>query len=171
MEGDDWLILDEAQSWPELFPRLRGAIDADRSRKNRFLLLGSVAPSLTTRVSESLAGRVSRSHLDPLGLLEVPGGDLDRLWWRRVEVSLRFPYTRPCCGGVSEKKDGPPTSAIPSGAASRPTTATGSPMSEFPFHLSMFMPANPGSFIPPFLAACPVRSQAQNPERRPGRRG
>ncbi len=82
MEGDDRLILDEAQSWPELFPRLRGAIDADRSRKNRFLLLGSVAPSLTTRVSESLAGRVSRLHLDPLGLLEVPGGDLDRLWWR-----------------------------------------------------------------------------------------
>lgn len=82
MEGKERLILDEAQSWPELFPRLRGAIDADRSRKNRFLLLGSVAPSLTTQVSESLAGRVSRLHLDPLGLLEVPGGDLDQLWWR-----------------------------------------------------------------------------------------
>lgn len=82
MEGKDRLILDEAQSWPELFPRLRGAIDADRSRKNRFLLLGSVAPALTTRVSESLAGRVSRLHLDPLGLLEVADGNLDRLWWR-----------------------------------------------------------------------------------------
>lgn len=82
MEGKERLILDEAQSWPELFPRLRGAIDADRSRKNRFLLLGSVAPSLTTQVSESLAGRVSRLHLDPLGLLEIPDGDLDRLWWR-----------------------------------------------------------------------------------------
>lgn len=82
MKGKERLILDEAQSWPELFPRLRGAIDADRSRKNRFLLLGSVAPPLTTQVSESLAGRVSRLHLDPLGLLEIPNGDPDRLWWR-----------------------------------------------------------------------------------------
>lgn len=82
MKSGERLILDEAQSWPELFPRLRGAIDADRSRKNKFLLLGSVAPSLTTQVSESLAGRVSRLYLDPLGLLEVPEGYLDRLWWR-----------------------------------------------------------------------------------------
>src|SRR5690349_5998848 len=31
-------ILDEAQSWPEVFNRLRGAIDADRKRQGRFLL-------------------------------------------------------------------------------------------------------------------------------------
>jgi predicted AAA+ superfamily ATPase len=82
MRGEDRLILDEAQSWPELFPRLRGAIDADRQRNDRFLLLGSVAPSLTTQVSESLAGRISRLYLDPLGLLEVSAQDADRLWWR-----------------------------------------------------------------------------------------
>ena len=53
------VILDEAQSWPEVFPKLRGAIDADRKRNGRFLLLGSVAPALMREVSESLAGRIA----------------------------------------------------------------------------------------------------------------
>jgi predicted AAA+ superfamily ATPase len=52
-------ILDEAQSWPEVFVRLRGAIDRDRKRMGRFLLLGSVSPPLMVQVSESLAGRLS----------------------------------------------------------------------------------------------------------------
>jgi predicted AAA+ superfamily ATPase len=34
-------MLDEAQEMPTLFPRLRAAIDADRKRNSRFLLLGS----------------------------------------------------------------------------------------------------------------------------------
>jgi predicted AAA+ superfamily ATPase len=67
------VILDEAQSWPELFPRLRGTIDRDRKRAGRFLLLGSVSPSLMTQVSESLAGRLSLVELTPflLGELKV----------------------------------------------------------------------------------------------------
>ncbi|MDE0629114.1 MAG: AAA family ATPase [Bryobacterales bacterium] len=56
MQGTDLVIFDEAQAWPELFTRLRGAIDRNRSSKGRFLLPGSVSPSLMTRVSESLAG-------------------------------------------------------------------------------------------------------------------
>jgi hypothetical protein len=59
------VILDEAQAWPEVFPRLRGAIDQDRQRTGRFLLLGSVSPSLMTQVSESLAGRLSLVELAP----------------------------------------------------------------------------------------------------------
>ncbi len=59
------VILDEAQSWPDLFPRLRGAIDRNRKRMGRFLLLGSVSPSLMTQVSESLAGRLSLVELAP----------------------------------------------------------------------------------------------------------
>jgi predicted AAA+ superfamily ATPase len=59
------VILDEAQSQPAIFPRLRGAIDRDRKRRGRFLLLGSVSPSLMTRVSESLAGRLSLVELTP----------------------------------------------------------------------------------------------------------
>jgi len=65
------VILDEAQSWPELFPRLRGVIDRDRKRMGRYLLLGSVAPSLMIRVSESLAGRLSLVELTPFLLSEL----------------------------------------------------------------------------------------------------
>jgi len=71
--GDRLIILDEAQEWPEIFPRLRGAIDRDRTQAGRFLLLGSVSPSLMTRVSESLAGRLSLLELTPLLLSELPG--------------------------------------------------------------------------------------------------
>src|SRR5579863_4303782 len=48
-KGNEIVILDEAQTWPKVFPRLRGAIDADRRRNGRFLLLGSVSPSLMTK--------------------------------------------------------------------------------------------------------------------------
>jgi predicted AAA+ superfamily ATPase len=70
-KSDDLVILDEAQSWPEVFPRLRGAIDRDRKRTGRFLLLGSVSPSLMIRVSESLAGRLSLIELTPFLLSEL----------------------------------------------------------------------------------------------------
>jgi len=79
--GNRLVILDEAQSWPELFPRLRGAIDADRGRKGRFLLLGSVSPSLMMRVSESLAGRLSLVELTPFLWMETKTkASRDRLW-------------------------------------------------------------------------------------------
>ncbi len=75
------VVLDEAQSWPEVFPRLRGAIDADRSRNGRFLLLGSVSPSLMTQVSESLAGRLALVELTPLLLSELTTkASAERLW-------------------------------------------------------------------------------------------
>jgi predicted AAA+ superfamily ATPase len=49
-EAEDLVILDEAQAWPEVFPRLRAAIDQRRKAMGRFLLLGSVSPGLA-RVS------------------------------------------------------------------------------------------------------------------------
>lgn len=78
--GKELIVLDEAQAWPEVFPRLRGAIDRQRSRKGRFLLLGSVSPALMRQVSESLAGRLSLVELTPLLLEEVKNDALDRLW-------------------------------------------------------------------------------------------
>ena len=63
--GKDLVILDEAQSWPEVFARLRGTIDRERKRMGRFLLLGSVSPSLMVQVSESLACRLSMVELSP----------------------------------------------------------------------------------------------------------
>jgi hypothetical protein len=75
------VVLDEAQAWPEVFVRLRGAIDASRKRSGRFLLLGSVAPTLMTRVSESLAGRLSIVELTPFSLGELPTrAAKNRLW-------------------------------------------------------------------------------------------
>ncbi|GAB4366025.1 MAG: ATP-binding protein [Deltaproteobacteria bacterium] len=75
------VILDEAQAWPEIFPRLRGAIDRDRSSTGRFLLLGSVSPSLMVKVSESLAGRLSLVELTPFLWTELKEkGARDRRW-------------------------------------------------------------------------------------------
>jgi hypothetical protein len=82
LKGRSLIILDEAQVWPEIFPRLRGAIDADRARKGRFLILGSVSPSLMVHVSESLAGRLSLVELTPLLANELPGAPLTRVWCR-----------------------------------------------------------------------------------------
>jgi predicted AAA+ superfamily ATPase len=36
LSSRDLVILDEAQAWPEVFPRLRGAIDAAQRRTGRF---------------------------------------------------------------------------------------------------------------------------------------
>src|SRR3989304_2308850 len=75
------VILDEAQSWPEIFTRLRGAVDRDRKRTGRFLLLGSVSPSLMAQVSESLAGRLSLVELTPFLLTELKAkGSRGRRW-------------------------------------------------------------------------------------------
>lgn len=80
MAGRDLIILDEAQSAPALFPRLRGAIDEHRKRNGRFLLLGSVSPALMKNVSESLAGRLAVVELSPFILPELPHNRMDDLW-------------------------------------------------------------------------------------------
>jgi len=82
IEGREVIILDEAQSWPEVFPRLRAAIDQKRHRKGRFLLLGSVSPSLMAHVSESLAGRLSLVELTPFLLNELPAKAARQRLWR-----------------------------------------------------------------------------------------
>lgn len=77
----DLVIFDEAQEWPELFRRLRGEIDRDRKRNGRFLILGSVSPSLMTQVSESLAGRLSLLQLTPLLRSELRGDEQCKRHW------------------------------------------------------------------------------------------
>jgi hypothetical protein len=80
--GRRLMILDEAQVWPAVFPRLRGAIDGQRRRNGRFLLLGSVAPSLMRQMSESLAGRLALVELSPFLIGELPEVPLTRVWLR-----------------------------------------------------------------------------------------
>ena len=59
------LIIDEAQTLPELFPILRARIDENRRQPGRYFLLGSVNPLLIKGISESLAGRVGIVELTP----------------------------------------------------------------------------------------------------------
>lgn len=75
------IVLDEVQAWPEVFPRLRGAIDQDRKRRGRFLLLGSVSPALMKNVSESLAGRLAICELTPFLLPEWSGRHPEEALW------------------------------------------------------------------------------------------
>ena len=80
--GKRLIILDEAQQAPKIFPRLRGTIDASRKRNGRFLLLGSVSPSLMENVSESLAGRLGLVCMSPFILPELKTRQLEDLWLR-----------------------------------------------------------------------------------------
>jgi uncharacterized protein len=60
------IIIDEAQSYPDLFKVLRGVIDSQREEKNRFLLTGSSSPELLANISETLAGRIAIVELGTL---------------------------------------------------------------------------------------------------------
>lgn len=82
VSGTALIVLDETQTWPEVFARVRAAIDADRRRNGRFLLLGSVSPAMMVEVSESLAGRQALVELPPLSFTEMPRVALQRLWNR-----------------------------------------------------------------------------------------
>ena len=74
-----WVVLDEIQRLPDVFPLLRVLADRPRTPA-RFLVLGSASPSLLQQTSETLAGRVGFHHLDGFGLREV--SNPDRLWLR-----------------------------------------------------------------------------------------
>ena len=79
--GRELVILDEAQGAPDVFPRLRRAIDAHRQRNGRFLTLGSVSPALMRSVGESLAGRNAIIELSPLLHGELATHAMrERLW-------------------------------------------------------------------------------------------
>lgn len=74
------VILDEAQHFPEIFPRIRSAIDLERKKNGRFLILGSVSPGLMRQVSEALTGRVALTELYPFSIQELRPRDVDDVW-------------------------------------------------------------------------------------------
>jgi predicted AAA+ superfamily ATPase len=80
------IILDEIQYLPELWQFLKVEIDANRSAKGRFLILGSAHPDLIKGASESLAGRIGFVDLDPLVPAEaargIPSLTLEEVWLR-----------------------------------------------------------------------------------------
>ena len=87
------VILDEAQHFPEIFPRIQGAIDSERKKNGRFLILGSVSPGLMRQVSEALTGRVALTELCTFSIQELRPRDVDDVW-----LAGGFPD-----GGVLEK--------------------------------------------------------------------
>jgi uncharacterized protein len=74
------IVLDEAQNFPEIFSRVRSAIDQDRKRTGRFLILGSVSPGLMKEVSEFLTGRIALCELSPFSVLELEQQQDEDLW-------------------------------------------------------------------------------------------
>jgi len=70
------IIIDEAQKFPALFQELRGVVDRDKRRKNRFLLTGSSSLELVKNVSETLAGRV--------GIVELGTFKMNEVWAQRL---------------------------------------------------------------------------------------
>jgi predicted AAA+ superfamily ATPase len=80
IQGKDIIVLDEAQNFPEIFPRVRSAIDQDRKRMGRFLILGSVSPGLMKEVSEFLTGRIALCELSPFSVLELKPQQDEDLW-------------------------------------------------------------------------------------------
>jgi predicted AAA+ superfamily ATPase len=87
----DGLILDEAQRLPVLFDALRGAIDADRQRMGRFIILGSSQPTLVRQVAESLAGRVGILELSALTVQETSTGEHALADYRHNWLAGGFP--------------------------------------------------------------------------------
>ncbi len=75
------VVIDEVQRIPELFETLRVVIDSPEC-KSRFLLLGSVSPTLIRGVAESLAGRVGIVNLSGFSMDEVPSINWQTLWHR-----------------------------------------------------------------------------------------
>ena len=82
---DGYVIIDEVQRLPELFPILR--VLADRNESNtKFILLGSASPLLIKNSSETLAGRVSFMELRGFGVKSFEQDedklDISKLWLR-----------------------------------------------------------------------------------------
>lgn len=73
-----FVIIDEIQRRPELFPALR--VLADQNQSRRFLILGSASRDLISQSSETLAGRISFMELGGFALHDIKKRDYRKLW-------------------------------------------------------------------------------------------
>lgn len=100
------LILDEIQFYPELLASLKRFAD-ESDKMGQYILTGSQNFSMLRHVSESMAGRVSILHLNPMTFLEL--NDVQRSPW--IETHLNNEdlvgklYTLPV-GGKDESDGG-----------------------------------------------------------------
>jgi len=89
LEQSKRIIIDEAQRLPSLFPLLRSHID--RHPNQKIVLLGSAAPKLVKKISESLAGRTGFLELGGISILE---GDQEPLWIKGAFPRLHWSRPR-----------------------------------------------------------------------------
>ncbi|MFH1830925.1 MAG: ATP-binding protein [Pseudomonadota bacterium] len=75
-----FIVIDEIQHMPELFPVLR--VMADKKRDARFLILGSASPRLMKHSSETLAGRIAFLELGGFSLDILKPEETRKLWMR-----------------------------------------------------------------------------------------
>lgn len=75
-----FIVIDEIQRLPDLFPLIRYLVDQEKNRK--FLILGSASRDLIRQSSESLAGRIGYLQLGGFRLSDVDPGSIKTLWWR-----------------------------------------------------------------------------------------
>ena len=78
LEG--YIVIDEIQRSPELFPTLRVLID--KKPDTKYLILGSASRDLIKQSSETLAGRISYVELRGLSMDLVPDDKWRTLWSR-----------------------------------------------------------------------------------------
>jgi predicted AAA+ superfamily ATPase len=64
-----FIVIDEIQRLPELFPILRVLVD---KKQAEYLILGSASRDLIRQSSETLAGRLGTIELTPFQLIELP---------------------------------------------------------------------------------------------------
>lgn len=77
------VVLDEVQVAPELLPWVKQRIDQARAKKGRFFLSGSQNLLLSSRVTETLAGRAAILQLLPLSRQELRGEARRPAFWER----------------------------------------------------------------------------------------
>lgn len=75
-----YVIMDEIQRRPDLFPVLRVLVD--RQPELRYLILGSASQDLIRQGSESLAGRISFVELGGFSLTHISLKEIQKLWIR-----------------------------------------------------------------------------------------
>ncbi len=77
LEG--YIVIDEIQRRPNLFPVLRYLVD---NSTQKYLILGSASRDLIQQSSETLAGRIAYIELPPFALFEIGQDHLNERWWR-----------------------------------------------------------------------------------------
>ena len=75
-DGKEFIIIDEVQLRPDLFPVLRVLVDENPSKK--FLITGSASRDLLKQSSETLAGRIGYLQITPFNISEAK--DWKKLW-------------------------------------------------------------------------------------------